>query len=249
MAGQAFTSAAAYYALFAEPAGRIDREGPFLADILNRALGGWVADLACGTGLHAAFFAEKGATVDAFDLSPDMIAEAMRLHPHPLITYHTGDMRNISGGPWDLAVCLGNSLSLLPGDDDLASVFGGVARSLSTGGLFVTQTLNYSLPAYTEPRQRIERRSSGGTEIIAIKNLVPHHGRTLLSIFYFSDSGGCIESIADSAVLRHLDLATLVSAASSAGLTLDKTHGGYIRSAFDPETSTDILCVFRSSKR
>ena len=55
---QAFRDIAVYYDMLAGGRKRIDREGPLLMDCFGRAPGRRVADLACGTGLHALFMAE-----------------------------------------------------------------------------------------------------------------------------------------------------------------------------------------------
>ena len=109
----AFHTIAEYYEVLSDSEARLRREGPFLAECLERAPGRRVLDVACGTGLHAEFFANLGAEVAALDLSAEMIAHARERRPHPAIHYAAGDMREPPTGPWDLAVCLGNSLSLL----------------------------------------------------------------------------------------------------------------------------------------
>lgn len=52
---------------------------------------GPIADLGCGPGHVAAFLAEAGATVEGFDLSAGMVAQARQRYPH--LTFHQGDMR------------------------------------------------------------------------------------------------------------------------------------------------------------
>lgn len=244
MTGQGFTSAA-YYSLFSDDRARIEREAPLLERLYREAPGNRVADIACGTGLHAAFFAGIGADVDASDLSPDMIEQAERHHPHERITYRTGDMTAVTGGPYDLVICLGNSLSLLRDDIQLAQTFNSVARCLAPGGMFLSQTLNYNRPASRESRQRIETGTIDNTEVVGIKTLVPHGDRTLLAITWFAMTGSSPIAHTNTAVLRHLTPDHLVRAADSSGLKLAHLYGTYDASRYDPSHSPDVIAVFR----
>lgn len=142
----AFDRGAVYYEAFANAAQRLQREGPFLLEYLRHAPGNRVLDMACGTGPHALFFAEHGAAVTAVDFSESMLAYARQHRAHANITYKQGDIRAITGGPYDLVLCLGNSLCLLTTKDELNAAFGGVFKALCPGGIFITQTLNYRAP-------------------------------------------------------------------------------------------------------
>jgi len=240
---QAFRDIAVYYDMLAGGRKRIDREGPLLMDCFGRAPGRRVADLACGTGLHALFMAEAGGIVTALDASPGMIAHARAYRTHPSITYGVADMRCLPVDTWDLALCLGNSLSLLPSEDDLASFFRGVAAALAPGGLFLAQLLNYNAPSAQEPRHRVERHRVAGEETVAVKSLIPDGNRTLLSIvFHITDENGT-RSLADTAVLRHWTSGDLRRAAESAGLCIAAEYGGLDRTPFDSSTSADLIVL------
>ena len=56
-----FTTSAKYYEVLSDNEKRLKREGPFLKETLQQAPGLRVVDMACGTGLHAEFFAKLGA--------------------------------------------------------------------------------------------------------------------------------------------------------------------------------------------
>ncbi|MCP4640756.1 MAG: class I SAM-dependent methyltransferase [bacterium] len=241
----AFRETAALYDVLARKAGRIEREGPFLTWCLEQAPGNRVADLACGTGLHAQFLAERGAEVAAFDLSEEMIAYASQARAHPRIDYRTGDMREIQGGPWDLLLCLGNSLSLLSNAADLTAFFEGAAKNVELGGVLVTQSLNYAADKAQKPRHRTEEATEAGANIVAVKSLVPHGDVTYLTLNFFVEEEGDVRTVAESAVLRHWTPEDLKTAAHQAGLEPMGVFGSYDRSAFDPAQSGDIVAVFR----
>lgn len=240
-----FTTSAKYYEVFSDNEKRLKREDPFLKETLQQAPGLRVVDMACGTGLHAEFFAKLDASVDAFDISKEMIEHASLHHAHPKINYGTEDMRTLSGGPWDYAVCLGNSLSVISSSEDLNRTFNAVFSSLAPGGIFVLQILNYRADSAQVPRHRIEQKMVGDTEVIAVKNLIPHSGRTFLSLAFYSVSGDSYESLAETAVLKNWTSDEMISAAKTAGFTVEGIFGGYDRSSYSPRDSTDVICVNR----
>jgi len=241
----AFTSSAELYEVLADTDGRLEREGPLLRECLHKVPGRRVVDLACGTGLHALFFAQLGADVTALDVSADMIAHAERHRPHARIQYDVGDMRKLHGGPWDLAVCLGNSLSLMPSAAERAQVLKRVAQSLSSGGVFLVQILNYSARSALRPRHRIERKPMGDRDVVAVKNLVPCEKRTLLTLTFFALRDEQWESLSETAVLTHFGIEDLAAPAERVGLLAEGAYGGYDKRPFSPTESPDLVCVLR----
>ena len=238
-----FDSSAAYYEVLSDSDARLAREGPLLIECLRRAPGTRAADLACGTGLHARFLADHGAQVAAIDLSPEMVAHARERRPHPAITYSVGDMRAIEGGPWDLAICLGNSLSLLRSLEEVDCAMKGVSCALTPGGIFLVQVVNYAATAAQQPRHRVERKRAGDAEIIAIKNLVPHDGRTLLSMTFYFALNGQYTSVSETAVLLNLTREQVLDSAKRAALRVGAVYGGFDRSEYDPDASPDLVCI------
>lgn len=242
---QSFENIAAYYEILTNAAARLEREGPLLSECLAQAPGRRVLDLACGTGLHAHFFAEQGAQVTALDASEAMIRHARALRPHPAITYGVCDMRAAAGGPWDLAVCLGNSLALLPSGEDLDAVFARVAAALAPGGRFLVQLVNTAAPGAQAPRHRVERKDIEDGWLVAVKSLVPHGGRTLLSLAFFAgDQSGVRQTATDTAVLSHWSPGDLDRSAASVGMHCGGAWGDFDRTPFDGVQSTDFIAEF-----
>jgi SAM-dependent methyltransferase len=238
----AFKSTAAYYDALANPARRIEREGPFLTGLLARAPGPRVLELACGTGIHAWFLAEQGADVTACDLSAEMIAYARGARPHPGVAFETADMRDPPGGTWDAALCIGNSLCLLTGEEDLGAMFAAVSERLAPGGRFLAQVLNYASPALAEPRHRIEEVYVDDTPVVAVKSLVPRDGYTLLTLAFFAGwPETALHTAAEATLLRNWSIGQLETAAGNAGLVLANCNGSLDGSPFNPETSGDLV--------
>jgi len=242
----AFDQGALWYDALANRPGRLEREGPLLTRCLAAAPTPRVVDIACGTGLHAHFLARHGAHVTAYDLSPAMVEFARSKRPHSRVRHHIGDMRALTGGPYGLAICLGNSLALINDEAGLQAVFHSVAEVLEPDGRFLLQLVNGIAPGAAEPRQRMEQVSlpDGAGNLVVIKTLVPHAGRTLLSIAYFVLDGDESSTVAESTVLRHWTLDELDAAAAGAGLIRTEMWGGFDATVFDPVTSSDLLLQY-----
>lgn len=244
---RAFRSGAAYYETLFDSASRLDRESALLDAVLQRAPGRHIVDLACGTGPHALFFAERGAQVDAFDLSAEMIAHATATRPHPGIRYRTGDLRDPQGGPWDLALCLGNSLSLLPSRGGLARSLERLRAHMAPGGLYLIQMINYAGAAQREPVHRVVRKTTGGIQVTAVKSLVPQGESMLLSLAFYAMQGREHESVAESAILLALRREELTALAEAAGWRVSDTYGAFDRSPYDPGTSPDLILLLENA--
>ena len=127
---------------------RLQRELPMLFTLIENRKPARILDLACGSGRHAVAFAKSGFEVIGIDLSPHMIAAATR-HAEEndvSVQFHTADMSNVNTmvtGSFDLILCLGNSLALLPSIDTLKATLKSAYRLLTKNGYLVTQTLNF----------------------------------------------------------------------------------------------------------
>jgi len=100
-----------------------------------------VVDVACGTGIAAAEFAQTGYRVTGVDRSPHMLAQARkRIDELGLqgVTLVEADMRDlVLDEPADLVTCMYDSLNYLVREDDLAAAFRCAAAALHDGGLYV----------------------------------------------------------------------------------------------------------------
>lgn len=118
----------------------------YLADLLARhpVPGRRMLDLACGTGTLAIEFAAQGWEVVGLDQSPEMLAIARdrALAADVALGTVQADLcafapQDVPPGMFDLVTCTYDSLNYLTDDADLQACFGGVARVLRPGGLFV----------------------------------------------------------------------------------------------------------------
>ena len=125
---------------------RLSREIPFLKKC-TASTDARILDMACGSGRHALELAKEGYEVHAFDTSETMIQLANKHSEEEGIEveFKLLDMLKMSyeRSSFDLIYCLGNSLSLLNDINEFATVINLVYQSLSKGGTFVFQILNF----------------------------------------------------------------------------------------------------------
>ncbi len=97
--------------------------------------GARVLDLCCGTGQLAHTLAERGYSVLGIDGSEGMLAFAQT--NAPTARFLLADARHFEvQEPFDVVLCLFDSLNHLMTENDLAKAFDSTARALHPGGLF-----------------------------------------------------------------------------------------------------------------
>jgi 2-polyprenyl-3-methyl-5-hydroxy-6-metoxy-1,4-benzoquinol methylase len=123
---------------------RSDRELDALP--LPSKAGGTAVDLGAGFGLHAIPLARRGFTVVAIDTYDPLLKELVsRKGPLPIRTVNADllGFRAHTPKPIDVIVCMGDTLTHLPNQSCVESLFGDVAASLSPGGLFIATFRDY----------------------------------------------------------------------------------------------------------
>jgi glycine/sarcosine N-methyltransferase len=125
-----------------------------------------ILDCACGTGTDAVALARAGHRVSATDGSEAMVAAARRRVAEAGVDVAVGmcrwdDLPGRLPGPFELVLCLGNSISHLPGDR-AGSAFRGMAGVLAPGGRLVLNARNWEKlrrdrPRLTSPERVVER--------------------------------------------------------------------------------------------
>lgn len=241
-----FDASASVWDLFSPPGPRLVREGPFLE---SWAQGGKkFLELACGIGAHAHHLVQCGLGdrhVVATDLSPKMIEEARRRHPHPALDFQVGDMTMPPGGPFDRIMVLGNSLNLLPHRDLLKGICRSLFSSLAPGGSFLFQILNPMAFPQREPRVQVMHRTREGVNWVLVKSFAPQVGsaRNYLTLSAFAEDRPW-EPLVETAVLLDLLPGELETGARGAGFDNMQWFGGMDGSAWDPKTSRDAVGLF-----
>lgn len=144
-----------YYDIFIDWEPRLAREIPFLLAVappgeLRRAL-----DLGCGSGKHLERLRREGFAVQGSEPSPALREQTRQLLGASLV--HATPLEELGGladehGPWELVLCLGNTLAHLPADR-LDRFAADLERSLAPAGVAVLHLLNYE--------KIMERRPAG----------------------------------------------------------------------------------------
>lgn len=103
-----------------------------------------VLELACGTGTVAFEFAQRGCEVVGVDISPGMVQVALekgrKLGLSKQVRFYVQDIAELdlpNEPPFDLAVCLFDSLNYITDPNRLAQVFACTILHLRPGGYFV----------------------------------------------------------------------------------------------------------------
>ena len=97
-----------------------------------------ILDVACGTGLHLAAFAELGLDVEGVELVPSMAAEARKRAPD--VPIHAGDMRTFHlDRCFDAVVCLFSAIGYMTTIDDLCAALATMRDHLVDGGVLVVE--------------------------------------------------------------------------------------------------------------
>lgn len=108
--------------------------GEGVVELLDPKPGERILDLGCGTGQLTQKIAERGAEVTALDASPEMIGQARQNYPHLKFVLQDAAKMEFNG-EFD-AVFSNAALHWIL---DAATVAGGVARALKSGGRFVAE--------------------------------------------------------------------------------------------------------------
>ncbi|MCE5269895.1 class I SAM-dependent methyltransferase [bacterium] len=148
---------APYYDIFIDWERRLRTEMPFLLEASgvrwkNEAR---VLDIGCGTGRHLAGFVQAGCRVEGLEPSVQLRRIAERTLPGaPIHSWGMGGLGRLAQkrGPWDLVLCLGNTLAHLP-PSRLDSFCRNLLVATGPGGKAVLHLLNYSRILRLRPEQ------------------------------------------------------------------------------------------------
>jgi SAM-dependent methyltransferase len=142
---QFYDDLAADYDAMTRFASRLKAQTAMLRPLLQRLPARRVADMGCGTGVHAVALALLGCEVTGVDLSAEMLARA-RAHAvrnDAAVRFIHGDFLTPLDTQADLILCLGNSLPHLASNADLLRVLSHWRELVAPGGRLLLQMLNY----------------------------------------------------------------------------------------------------------
>ena len=125
------------------------RAAGFVDTLAQRYSVGKALDVACGTGTYTVALAERGIDTVGADISAAMLEHTSRLAEQEgvkpeLINCPMQRLGDHTVGPFDLIICLGNSLPHLLSDEDLDSTLSGFSRLLDRQGVVIVHLLNFA---------------------------------------------------------------------------------------------------------
>jgi len=234
---------------------RLKREWPLFDELLRSAPSKKVLDLGSGTGDHARLFAAQGYEVTGVDASDAMLEKSRAAAPE--VRFLRGDMRDIASAVderFGAAICVGNALPHLTGDNDVERLAAGLRKVLLPGGPFLLQMISYD---------RIEQKKERALPLSFLKDpddpkativfmrtleLLPD-GRVIFmptSLRQRSDLDPPLEVISSRRVeIRGWRRPHIESAFRSAGFTSLEFLGSYQKEEFDPAESRDLILIAR----
>lgn len=111
-------------------------------------------DLGAGNGIQSIPLAEVGYTVTAVDfcdrllqeLSEDAVAAHLPVHTHCADIRHIASLIEVQAHRYSLVLCMGDTLTHLETDAEVAQFLGDAARLLAPGGALLLGFRDYSVP-------------------------------------------------------------------------------------------------------
>ena len=229
---------------------RLANEEPFYRRRFEQVGVRSVADVACGTGRHAALFHSWGLRVEGSDLSPTMIERARsRFGEPPGLRWAVRGFDAPPGVPEleDAVLCVGNSLALAPDAETVARVLRQMLAALRTGGLLVVHVLNlWRLPEGPCQWQKCLRTTLTQGETLILKGVHRCGSKGYVELLVMDPAGGLLRS--DAAVFQGLECRELESLARESGAGQVQFFGGYDEQPYVRHQSTDLLLVARKGR-
>ncbi len=206
---------------------RLEREMPLILSSFSQKEGRRALDIACGSGRHAVALAKEGFEVSAFDSSPSMIAAAKDLAKEQDVgvSFRVGDMLSLHelyNSSFDLAICLGNSLALLPSFSKFETMVSYVHDLLYPEGTFIFQVLNF------------EAIESQGIRFMPVRTGHLHTGEEVTFSRFLDHTQGDPEkaNLVLSAIIESEDAKPIVKTQEVLRLTYDIVQGAIKKAGF-----------------
>jgi SAM-dependent methyltransferase len=236
---------------------RLTREWPLFEELLSNAPSRRILDLGSGTGEHARFLASKGFDVTGVDSSPAMLEKSRAGGDDLRVRFLSGDLRDIAAvvdAPFGAAICVGNVLPHLNGEDDLTRLATGLRRVLLPGAPFLLQMINYDRIEIKKeralPLSFLSDPDDKDSTIIFLRTMeLQSDGRVIFmptTLRQRSDRDPPIELVASRRVeIRGWRRAQIESAFRDAGFASIEALGSYQKVPFDPAESRDLILIAR----
>lgn len=231
---------------------RYQREAPFFRSLFARNSVRRVIDAACGTGMHAKWFAKWGLDVVAADPSPAMVSacrentKGLRVFVLQAAFEELGEM---VGEPADAVVCLGNSLPHVLDEKGLETALLNFRAVLRPSGILVVHNNNYD--AIVGKRQRfmplaVRRTSDGQKLFLRFFDIPENRGPLTFNVVVLKETADGWSMDVQSAKHRPITHIELKDLLDRTGFDLVSLLGSYDGQPFDPSASDNLIAVAKS---
>ena len=229
---------------------RLNREMPLLLSLLENKKRPRVLDMACGSGRHSVALVAHNIEVIGFDSSESMI-KAAKLHAEKNnvnVQFLVADMENIKsvvGGPFDLVICLGNSLALFNNIEILKSVIEQVHEVLRDNGTFLAQVLNFEEIHWTGFRTfPMKKGKLSNGEEVTFARMFEHSDypfSSTLVMSAFRETNGTWTSDVSTQKVLNLNYKILRGVFDEVGFSDIRVYADYMGSQFDHKNSRNMI--------
>ncbi len=239
-----FERFAAAFPLVSNEDERWARAGPLTTDLARAAGGrkGRVLDLACGSGFHARHLALEGFEVTGVDQSARAIEAGRSLAGGGKVDWVEGDITRPVAGEYDLALLVGNTLSLFAERTQVERTVEAAARALVPRGVLVVHVIDYD---YLRAHPVTIRRDGelGGRPVTFEKRIRAEEAGALITITVTTHTDTTPRADSGTQRLHEHGAPVLKEIASRFGLELRDEFGGMDRSARSRGETRDVVLV------
>jgi len=221
---------------------RFSEDIPFYIDLCGA---GPVCELGCGSGRVAIPLAAAGCSVTGIDAQPEMVAAAQARTQAAgalsgSVTFRRGDMREPQGdGSFAAVIVPLHSLSHLLTVDDLLQALGSMHRSLRPGGVLALALHNPD-PTYLAHRGEGLERIHRDVADVAVYEVASYRSDSqILDVTWYVETAAETTKIAYQ--LRMIFPEELLLLLRCSGFDLEARYGWYDRTAFGPDSGTQIV--------
>jgi SAM-dependent methyltransferase len=207
-------------------------------------------ELACGTGTHAILLEKYGYKIVATDYSPDMLARAKSkaLAENSRVDFRQQDMRelDVPERPFDVVVCLFDSLGYVATNKSLLKVLAGVQHHLAPNGIFLFEFWHAGAMLRSYDPLRIRRFQTPGGQIERISETQVDYEKQLCHVSYTIhelSSDGTYQTLHETQINRFFLIQEMSLLLEQVGLSPLKWFSGFQENETIDEETWHIVAV------
>jgi SAM-dependent methyltransferase len=223
---------------------RLAGEEPFYRKVFEEVGAKSVLDAACGTGRHASLFHSWGLKVSGADVSPRMIEKARAAFGDPEgLSWSVRGFEESAGqeDPFDVVLCVGNSLSLAPDTKTVEAAVYAMAGAVRKGGAVIVHLQNrWRFEDGPCLWQKCRRTSTPDGDAYVVKGVHRCGRRAYVELLLIpvDDPEGMKSTRLDLTPIEVVDLEKMFRDCGAAGVEL---YGSYKETPYEREKSVDLI--------